>query len=170
VTVANGIATVTGHALHRAEKDAAERAALRIPGVRAVVDRIELRCPEGVRASDEALAERVADIVAQAPCIPPGSLAVVGENGCVKMRGAVPCEHQKAAIEPAVAGLDGVLGFKYLIWVRPSAPEEGKAAALAVLRQESGISDARLGRSRQAPPVDYSVTNGKRPSQRQGPR
>ena len=142
VRVANGIATLTGHALNRAEKDSAERAALRLPGVRAVADRVGLGYPDAAPASDEALAERVADIVAADPGIPPGSLAVVVEKGCVKVRGPVACEHQKAAIERAVAGLDGVLGFKCLVWVRPAAAEEeARAAVLAVLRRDVGSSE-----------------------------
>ncbi|MDN3626480.1 BON domain-containing protein [Methylobacterium isbiliense] len=55
--------TLTGHVRSYAEKCIAERIALRVRGVRGVVERIAVRYPDNPRIGDEALADRCARVL-----------------------------------------------------------------------------------------------------------
>lgn len=52
VTVESGVVTLRGHVRNCAEKGIAERVALRVRGVRAVVEQIEIRYPDKSRSGD----------------------------------------------------------------------------------------------------------------------
>lgn len=142
VTVENGVVTLTGHVRSYAEKTIAERVALRVRGVRAVAEQIEVRYPENPRIGDEALADRCARVLEWDVRIPERSVTLKVEKGCVTLQGCVPYYHQKAAVDQALRRLAGVTDIVNLIGVKPPArAAEVKSRILAALRRSSKDPD-----------------------------
>lgn len=119
VTVENGVVTLQGHVRNHAEKTIAERVALRVRGVRAVAERIEVRYPDNPRIGDEALADRCAQVLERDVRIPGDSVSLKVEEGCVTLQGCVPHYNQKAAVDQALRRLAGVTDIVNLIAVKP---------------------------------------------------
>jgi BON domain len=57
VSARAGVVTLTGHVETNAEKNAAEKAAWRVKGVKGIVEELEVRLPNGIKRSDEQIAE-----------------------------------------------------------------------------------------------------------------
>ena len=89
-TVKDGVVTLRGSVPSYAQKIAAEYAAERIAGVRAVVEEIEVHLPTAVEVSDQALATRAASALDWATTVPPGSVKPKVEKGWVTLEGTVP--------------------------------------------------------------------------------
>lgn len=142
VTVENGIVTLTGHVRSYAEKTIAERVALRVRGVRAVAEQIEVRYPDNPRIGDEALADRCARVLEWDIRIPEHSVTLKVEKGCVTLQGCVPYYHQKAAVDQALRRLAGVTDIVNLIAVKPPVrASEVKSRILAALKRSSRDPD-----------------------------
>jgi osmotically-inducible protein OsmY len=142
VAVENGIVTLSGHVRSYAEKGIAEHVALRVRGVRAVVEQIEVRYPDNVRLGDEALADRCARVLEWHVQIPERSVEIKVEKGCVTLKGCVPYYHQKAEVDKALRRLAGVTDIVNLIAVKPPAqPTEIKARILAALKRSAKDPD-----------------------------
>lgn len=142
VTVENGIVTLTGHVRNYAEKSIAERIALRVRGVRGVVERIEVRYPNNPRIGDEALADRCAKILEWDVQIPESSVSLKVAKGCVTLQGCVPYYHQKAAVDKALRRLAGITDIVNLIAVKPPVrATEVKSRILAALRRSARDPD-----------------------------
>ena len=142
VAVDDGVVTLTGHVRNYAEKSIAERVTLRVRGVRAVIERIEVRYPENPRVGDEALAERCARVLEWDVQIPERSVSLKVEKGCVTLEGCVPHYHQKAAVDKALRRLAGVTDIVNLIAVKPPVrPTEVKDRILAALRRSARDPD-----------------------------
>ncbi|SFF04625.1 BON domain-containing protein [Methylobacterium sp. 13MFTsu3.1M2] len=142
VAVDDGVVTLTGHVRNYAEKSIAERVTLRVRGVRAVIERIEVRYPENPRVGDEALAERCARVLEWDVQIPERSVSLKVEKGCVTLEGCVPHYHQKAAVDKALRRLAGVTDIVNLIAVKPHVrPTEVKDRILAALRRSARDPD-----------------------------
>src|SRR5215471_18400571 len=58
VTANHGVVTLTGFVTSHAEKTAAERAALRVKGVRAIAEEIQVRLPSDTKRADDEIAAR----------------------------------------------------------------------------------------------------------------
>jgi osmotically-inducible protein OsmY len=142
VTVEKGIVTLTGRVRNYAEKTIAERVALRVRGVRGVVERIEVRYPDNPTVGDEALAERCARVLEWNVHVPERSVSLKVEKGCVTLEGCVPHYHQKAAVDKALRRLAGVTDIVNLIAVKPPVqPSEVKDRILAALRRSARDPD-----------------------------
>ncbi len=142
VTVENGVVTLTGHVRSYAEKTIAERMALRIRGVRAVAEQIEVRYPDNPRIGDEALADRCARVLEWNVQIPEHAVTLKVEKGCVTLQGCVPYYHQKAAVDQALRRLAGVTDIVNIIAVKPPVrATEVKSRIRAALMRSSRDPD-----------------------------
>lgn len=142
VSVENGIVTLSGRVRSYAERSIAERVTLRVRGVRAVIERIEVRLPENPRLGDDALADRCAQVLDWDTRIPVGAVWLKVEKGCVTLEGCVPYYHQKAAIDESLRRLAGVTDIVNLIAVKPPVrPTEVKDRILAALKRSAKDPD-----------------------------
>ncbi|MGU3664007.1 BON domain-containing protein [Methylobacterium sp. A49B] len=142
VAVDDGVVTLTGRVRSYAERTIAERIAFRVRGVRAVIERIEVRYPENPRVGDEALAERCARVLEWDVQIPEHSVSLKVEKGCVTLQGCVPYYHQKAAVDKALRRLAGVTDIVNVIAVKPPVqPTEVKDRIRAALRRSARDPD-----------------------------
>jgi osmotically-inducible protein OsmY len=118
VTVSDGIVTLTGSVENLPAKWAAENAALRISGVKAVVNAIEVKLSTDDRRSDGDLA-LAACTVLEWNVVLPKNLGVAVDNGWITLSGKVQWHFQKTAVEETVKWLTGVKGMINNITVKP---------------------------------------------------
>jgi osmotically-inducible protein OsmY len=121
VAVRGGFVTLTGHVKSYAEKCAAERAASRVAGVRAIADEMEIRYLSGVDRGDAELAGRAFDVVSWDLSVPKNRVKIKIENGWVTLEGDVDWRFQKQAAEADVRNLHGVMGVSNAIEIKPKA-------------------------------------------------
>jgi len=127
VAVKDGVVTLRGIVDSYAQKVAAERAAGRVRGVRAVAEEIEVRLPNDRKLADEAIAERVQRILAWDIEVPEEHIRVRVEHGMVTLTGEVPRFFQREAAAAAIRRLGGVRGVVNLIEVAPHHRGGGEA-------------------------------------------
>ncbi|MGZ3712056.1 MAG: BON domain-containing protein [Bdellovibrionota bacterium] len=108
VSVDNGVVTLSGTVPTYIEKSAAETAALRVEGVKAVTEKIEVKLSQEFKKSDEDIAQAALSAFKWNVQIPDSQLKVTVENGHVSLSGEVEWEFQKSAAEAAVRDLTGV--------------------------------------------------------------
>lgn len=121
VTAENGVVTLSGHVASYAEKLAAEQAARRIRGVRAIAEKIEIRYPQDKKLHDDEIARRALDIIDWSANVPSGAIHVKVEKGWLNLTGTVDWHYQREAAESAVRRLSGVLGVFNQIQIRQTA-------------------------------------------------
>jgi len=119
VAVKDGIVTLTGWVDSYLKKMAAEEAAHRVPGVKAVVNDIEVRLPGSAERTDHDLAKAVLNALKWQAAIPAGKVDVTVSQGWVTLKGEVEFGFQKRFAERAVQRLAGVKGVTNLIVVKP---------------------------------------------------
>ncbi len=118
VIVENGIVTLTGTVVTFPEKWAAEKAALRVTGVKAVANEIKVNLSTGTQRSDEDIAQAASNALEWDVALPK-NLKVVVENGWVTLSGKVTWQYQKTEAYNAVKRLTGVKGVLNNITVKP---------------------------------------------------
>lgn len=114
-----GVVTLSGHVDTYAGKHAAETAARRVKGVKAVAEEIEVRLPFDVRRTDDEIAAAVLDRLAWNVSITRDSVAVKVEKGWVTLTGQVGWWYQRDAVEKDVRPLMGVVGVSNQITIKP---------------------------------------------------
>jgi osmotically-inducible protein OsmY len=127
VAVKNGIVTLTGYVDSFSKKWAAERAALRVRGVKGVADEIEVRLSSANQSTDPEIAETATRALAMNSVVPKDAVQVTVSHGWVTLRGEVEWQYQRREAERVVRNLRGVKGISNLITLRPRtgpSPEE----------------------------------------------
>ena len=117
-----GVITLTGFVSSYGEKLAAERAARRIKGVKAIAEEIEIRLPSDKKVADDEIAGRAVDILKWRVGFPANRIKVKVEKGIVTLTGDVDWRFQKSEAEAAVHNLSGVAGVANLIQVNSAVP------------------------------------------------
>ncbi len=120
VSVHNGIVTLTGLVDSYAKRLAAEEAAQRIQGVRAVANDVEIRLPLDTERSDADLAAAILYALEWDAFVPTDKLEVSVAHGWVALKGEVPRQYQKLDAERVVRRMAGVKGVTNLIAVQAS--------------------------------------------------
>jgi osmotically-inducible protein OsmY len=119
VAVTDSVVTLTGHVSSYAQKLAAERAARRVKGVRAIAQEIEVTFPADARVSDEDVAKRAANVLSWNTVLPTNAVKVTVHGGWVTLSGQVDWQYQKNAAEDAVRPLPGVAAVINNISIKP---------------------------------------------------
>ena len=119
VAAASGVVTLTGHVETFAEKHAAEMAARRVKGVKAVAEEIEVRLPFNHRRDDADIAAAAVERLAWDVSIPRDAIKVQVEKGWVTLTGQVDWHYQKDAAEQDIRRLHGVVRVSNQTTIRP---------------------------------------------------
>jgi osmotically-inducible protein OsmY len=127
VSVKDGVVTLTGWVDSYTKRWAAEEAAHRVRGVKAVANDIEVRLtPAGERTDAEIAAAAVRALEWDALLVPE-KIDVTVSKGWVTLKGTVDWQYKKSEAERVVRNLAGVKGVSNLIEVKPKvAPSEIK--------------------------------------------
>jgi osmotically-inducible protein OsmY len=138
VAVKNGIVVLTGWVDTYLKKWAAEDAALRVAGVKAVANDIEVRLP-GQRRDPE-IADAARRALELDSSIPANKIQLTLSKGWVTLRGEVDWQFQREEAERVIRGIAGVVGITNLLTVRPSIG----ATDLKKKIEEALVRNARL--------------------------
>ena len=111
VAVSGGIVTLSGTVPSYIEKSSAEKAAQRVGGVKAVVEKIEVRVPGSYHRDDQDIAKAILDQFRWHSQVPDDLVKACVENGWVELTGEVEWDYQRSAAENAIRGLTGVRGI-----------------------------------------------------------
>src|SRR5258705_7848180 len=99
VAAKDGIVTLTGHVQSYWEKIAAERAATRVSGVKAIVNELEIRLPSSSERTDEDIARAAVNALNWSISVPPDRIKVRVSKGWITLEGTVEWQYQKLAVE-----------------------------------------------------------------------
>jgi osmotically-inducible protein OsmY len=120
VAVNDGVVTLTGDVGSFAEKHAAQTAALRVRGVKAVADDIKVRLPAETIRGDGEIAAAAISRIAWDVSVPADAIKVSVTDGWITLTGEVDWRFQSEAAEQDVRRLFGVVGVSNQTTVKPS--------------------------------------------------
>jgi osmotically-inducible protein OsmY len=127
VVVKDGIVTLTGWVDSYIKKWSAEEAALRVRGVKAVANDVEVRLPSSSERTDADIAAEAVRALELDALVPLENVKVTVSKGWIMLDGTVEWQYQKEEAERVVRRLTGARGISNLIQVKPQAsPSELK--------------------------------------------
>ncbi len=142
VGVNAGVVTLTGFVSSYREKLAAERAARRVKGVKAIAEGIEVRLPSDKKTADDEIAGRAVDILKWRVGFPADRISIKVEKGIVSLTGDVDWQFQKTEAEAAIHHLSGVVGVVNLVRVRSTVHDSEVKEKIQKALQRSAELDA----------------------------
>jgi osmotically-inducible protein OsmY len=110
VAAADGVVTLTGSVPSYADKVAAERAAERVLGVKAVANDLAVAVPVTYQRSDTDIAQAVVNALEWDVQVPDTKIKAAVTNGWITLEGGVEWRYQRDAAACAVRYLAGVRG------------------------------------------------------------
>ena len=111
VSVKNGIVTLSGTVNAFNKKRAADDAARRVMGVKAVVEKIDVRLSELGLRTDGDIAQAAVNALKWDTTVPDEKIKVKVEKGWVTLEGEVEWKYQSSAAKRAIENLTGVIGI-----------------------------------------------------------
>jgi osmotically-inducible protein OsmY len=143
VAVKDGVVTLSGFVSSYMEKDAAEKAAKRVYGVRAVANDLQVKLTS--TRTDPEIARDVVEELENHILIPADKIKATVRNGWVTLEGTVDWQYQKNLAESAVKKLRGVIGIANNIEVKPRvSPSEVKNKIEDALKRSAEIDARRV--------------------------
>lgn len=121
VAVKDGVVTLTGWVDSYSKRWAAEEAAHRVRGVKAVANDIEVRLGVGGERTDAEIAAAAVRALQWDALLVPEKIDVTVSKGWVTLKGTVEWQYKKSEAERVVRNLAGVKGVSNLIEVKPKA-------------------------------------------------
>jgi osmotically-inducible protein OsmY len=119
VAVKNGVVTLAGWVDSYTKRWAAEDAAHRVRGVKAVANDIEVRLSSADERTDADIAAAAVRALEWDAFIPVDKVDVTVSKGWVTLKGEVEWQYQKQDAERVIRRLTGVTGLTNLITVKP---------------------------------------------------
>lgn len=117
----DGVVTLTGKVSTYAEKNAAEEAAQKVAGVRAIANDIEVDLHDSAKRSDSDIAAAALAAIESNVALPANDIKVIVREGWITFEGEVSLRFQADMAEQAVQNLWGVKGvFNNLVLKAPS--------------------------------------------------
>ncbi|GAB2616628.1 BON domain-containing protein [Emticicia sediminis] len=110
VTAIDGVVTLTGTVDSYAKKSEAEEAAKKVSGLKALVEKIEIKFSSTWKKDDAEIANEILNALKWDWEIPSEDIVVKVENGWVRLEGEVQWNYQREAAKKAAKRLSGVLG------------------------------------------------------------
>ena len=145
ISVKDGIVTLSGHVSSYAEKFAAERAAKRVYGVKAIANELEVKLPGSSQRTDEDIAAAAVGALKSNLSVPADKIKVTVSKSWLKLEGEVEWQYQKDAAEEAVRYLAGMMGVTNLIAVKPRvSPTEVKLKIEDALKRSAEMDACRI--------------------------
>ncbi|WP_404710384.1 BON domain-containing protein [Sphingomonas sp. MMS24-J13] len=137
VAANDGVVTLSGFVKSYPEKLAAEQAARRVAGVKAIAEEIKVRFASDPKTADHEIARRILDILAWDVLVPDDRITVKVEHGWVTLNGDVEWNYQSNEARKVAGRITGVLGVTNLIKVKtlPAAFDIKERIVAAFKRQ-----------------------------------
>ena len=144
VTARDGVITLTGHVNAYYERHAAEAAARRVKGVRAVAEEIEVRLPFDVKHGDEEIASAAASRLAWDSSLPKNSIKATVQHGWVTLTGDVDWRFEHDAAAKDVHMLWGVVGVTNDIRIRPRVDTSSLSSDITKALHRSWFDESQV--------------------------
>lgn len=145
VGVTDGIVTLGGTVPSYADKLAAERAAARVGGVRAVVMHVAIDVPAHHQRTDADLASLALAALAADVTLPADRITVTVERGHVTLDGTVEWDFQKRNAHRALAHIGGITGINDRLTLTPRpAVADVKTALQRALERNARLDAGKL--------------------------
>lgn len=142
VAAKEGVVTLSGFVPTYTQKVAAEQAARRVSGVKAIAEEIVVRFASDPKTSDSEIAGRIVDICDWDVTIPSQDIGVKVEHGLVTLTGKVDWQFERRAAEKAAGKIGGVKGIVNLIAVRARPSSVDIRERIFAAFRRSSIADA----------------------------
>lgn len=145
VAAEGGVVTLSGHVPSFSEKYAAEKAAKRVYGCKAVANELEVKLADESQRDDEAIAAACLHSLEASYAVPEDKIQVVVTHGWVKLDGEVEWQYQKQAAENAVRYVTGVVSVANSIHVKPQVtPADVRGMIEDAFRRNAEIDARRV--------------------------
>jgi osmotically-inducible protein OsmY len=122
VAVKDGVVTLSGNVDSYGKKWAADRAAKRVFGVKAVAEEIKVTLAGSYKRADKDIAQLATKVLDWNLWVPNDRIKVMVQDGWITLSGDVDWYYQKEHAEDAVRHLVGVLGVINSITIKPPVP------------------------------------------------
>jgi osmotically-inducible protein OsmY len=122
VAVKDGVVTLSGNVDSYGKKWAADRAAKRVFGVKAVTEEIKVTLAGSYKRDDKDIAQSATKVLDWNLWVPNDRVKVMVQDGRITLSGDVDWYFQKERAEDAVRHLIGVLGVINSITIKPAVP------------------------------------------------
>lgn len=143
VSVDEGVVTLRGNVRSYTERSTAERVALRVYGVKAVANDVEVRLPSSAERTDTDIAHAAVTALKWNTVVPPERVTVAVTRGWVTLKGTLEWQYQKDAAGRVVRDLTGVRGVNNEIVVRPRVKTTDVQTKIEAAFRRSAEIDAR---------------------------
>jgi osmotically-inducible protein OsmY len=146
VTVKDGVVTLTGTVDSYPKKMEAEDAAKRVEGVKAVVEKIEVKFNNGwAKKDDNEIATEVVNALKRNWQIPVDKIKAKVEKGWVTLSGELEWNYQKEAAKNAIKNLLGVTGVGNNITIKSETQDRVEKMDIeSALRRNWSINDRNI--------------------------
>jgi osmotically-inducible protein OsmY len=142
VSVKDGIVTLNGMVDTYTKKMAAERAAKKVSGVKAVAEDIQVGVSPAYRKTDTEIAEAVLNALKWHTAVREDKIKIKVENGVVTLEGDVEWEYQRTAAKKAIENLAGIKMVYNFIAVKPVGSVADLKSKIRAALQRSALIDA----------------------------
>jgi len=142
VAVKGGIVTLSGTVNTYSKKLAAEEAAKKVSGVKAVAEDIGVKIAMQGKKTDTEIAEAVLYALKWNTSVPDEKIKVKVEDGWVTLEGEVEWEYQRNAAKNAVNNLSSVIGVLNNVKIVPTLKTVDVKSKIAAAFQRSATIDA----------------------------
>lgn len=140
VSVTQGVVTLQGHVDTYPEKQRAEKAALRVRGVRSVANDLVVHVPRDGTRDDTDIALGITQAMTKNVNIPRGAVQSTVRNGWVVLDGKIDWEYQRLAAEKVARDVPGVAGLTNSIRLEQHAsPQNVEREITAALHRLADI-------------------------------
>jgi osmotically-inducible protein OsmY len=145
VDVKDGVVTLSGYVDSYSKQWAADRAAARVFGVKAVAEEIQVKLPGSHKRPDESIARAASNALEWNVMVPHDRVKVQVQNGLVTLSGEVDWWYEKNAAETVVRHLVGVVSVRNGITIRPESKllDEDVKDNIEDAFQRNAVLDAR---------------------------
>jgi osmotically-inducible protein OsmY len=136
VTAKDGVVSLTGEVDSYIKKLEAENAAKKVIGVKALIEKIEVKIPNKWSKTDTEVAEKVLKAVKKLWFTTKDKVSVKVENGWVTLEGELPWNYQRDEVKYAINYLPGVKGVTNSIKIKSESNDaiEQKEIEQAIAR------------------------------------
>jgi osmotically-inducible protein OsmY len=145
VSAKDGVVTLTGYVSSYAEKYAAEKAAKRVHGVRAIANEIDVKLPGSGQRTDQDIAIACVNALKSNISVPADKIKGTVNRGWVTLEGEVEWQYQKNYAESSVRYLPGVTGVSNFITVKPRvSPAELQLKIENAFKRSAAMDASRI--------------------------
>lgn len=143
VSVKDGVVTLTGTVDSYIKKTEAETAVKNTFGVKALVEKIEVKYPSTYAKKDDTdIAKEIINAIKWNWEVPNDKVKVKVENGWVTLEGELSWNHQRTAAKDVVSKLAGVIGVSNNIKIKPESNDAiEKADIESALRRNWSLDE-----------------------------